>query len=150
MRTACFSAALVWLSLASAAAQPVRTNHYVRVKSQVPAISGNYAQIYVREIQQPGAKLTAPEAERVVLFVHGAGTPAEVAFDAAFGDYSWAAYIAEAGFDVFTMDLTGYGRTTRPWPMNDPCNLSEVQQAAFIPALIPAACAPSYPSRLTT
>jgi pimeloyl-ACP methyl ester carboxylesterase len=150
MRTAYLSFALVCFSFVTAAAQPVRTNHYVRVKSQVPAISGDFTQIYVREIQQPGARLTAPEAERVVLFVHGAGTPAEVAFDAGYGDYSWAAYIAKAGFDVFTMDLTGYGRTTRPYPMNDPCNLSAAQQTAFIPALIPAACPPSYPKQLTT
>jgi len=150
MRTACLSFAFACLSLTTAAAQPVRTNHYVRVKSQVPAISGEFTQVYVREIQQPGAKLTVQEAERVVLFVHGAGTPAEVAFDAGYGDYSWAAYIAKAGFDVFTMDLTGYGRTTRPAPMNDPCNLTTAQQAAFIPALISAACAPSYTKQLTT
>jgi pimeloyl-ACP methyl ester carboxylesterase len=150
MRTAClFSFAFACASLA-AAAQPLRTNHYVRVKSQVPAIWGEYAQIYVREIQQPGAALSAPASERVVLFVHGAGTPAEVAFDARYGDYSWAAWIAKAGFDVFTMDLTGYGRSTRPWPMRNPCNLSAAQQKAFIPALIPATCAPSYPRRLTT
>jgi len=150
MRTACLSFAFACLSLTTAAAQPVRTNHYVRVKSQVPAISGEFTQVYVREIQQPGAKLTVQEAERVVLFVHGAGTPAEVAFDAGYGDYSWAAYIAKAGFDVFTMDLTGYGRTTRPAAMNDPCNLTTAQQAAFIPALISAACAPSYTKQLTT
>ena len=150
MRPACLSFMFASLLLATAAAQPVRTNFYVRVKSQVPAISGEFTQIYVREIQQPGTTLPVPEAERVVLFVHGAGTPAEVAFDAGYGDYSWAAYIAKAGFDVFTMDLTGYGRSTRPAPMNDPCNLSAAQQAAFIPGLIPAACPPSYPKQLTT
>ena len=41
----------------------------------------------------------------VVLFVHGAGTPAEVAFDVPYSDYSWMAYLANAGFDVFSMDL---------------------------------------------
>jgi pimeloyl-ACP methyl ester carboxylesterase len=84
------------------------------------------------------------------LFVHGAGTPAEVAFDAPVGDYSWMAYLANAGFDVFAMDTTGYGRSTRPAPMNDPCNLSVEQQAAFVPSLIPALCKPSYPGQLTT
>ena len=38
------------------------------------------------------------------------------------------AYLADAGFDVFSMDTTGYGRSTRPAPMNDPCNLSAEQQ----------------------
>ncbi len=128
----------------------VRTDHYVGVKSTVPAIAGDMTQIYVREVQQAGKPAPVPEADRVVLFVHGAGTPAEVAFDAGYHDYSWMAYLARAGFDVFAMDLTGYGRSTRPAPMNDPCNLTAAQQAEFIPALIPAACQPSYPKQLTT
>ena len=74
------------------------------------------------------------------------GTPAEVAFDVPYQDYSWMAYLARAGFDVFAMDTTGYGRSTRPTPMNDPCNLAAAQQALFIPALIPAPCPASLRS----
>jgi pimeloyl-ACP methyl ester carboxylesterase len=47
----------------------------------------------------------------VVLFVHGAGTPAEVSFDVPYKDYSWMAYLAQAGYDVFSVDMTGYGRS---------------------------------------
>ena len=65
-------------------------------------------------------------------------------------DYSWMAYLANAGFDVFAMDTTGYGRSTRPAAMNDPCNLAKDRQGAFVPSLIPAPCAPSYPHALTT
>ena len=85
-----------------------------------------------------------------MLFVHGAGTPAEVAFDTPFADYSWMAYLANAGHDVFAMDLTGYGRSTRPTVMNDPCNLSAPQQATFVPMLLAAPCPPSYPHQLGT
>jgi pimeloyl-ACP methyl ester carboxylesterase len=60
------------------------------------------------------------------------------------------AYLAEAGFDVFAMDVTGYGRSTRPTTMNDPCNLSGEQQKSFIPSLIPAPCEPSYGQQATT
>jgi pimeloyl-ACP methyl ester carboxylesterase len=126
-------------------------DHYVRVHSTVPAISGQTTAIYVREVVLAGSALrkeTGPN--HVVLFVHGAGTPAEVAFDVPYQDYSWIAYLARAGFDVFSMDTTGYGRSTRPTPMNDPCNLSAAQQALFIPALIPAPCMPSYPHQMTT
>jgi pimeloyl-ACP methyl ester carboxylesterase len=126
-------------------------DHYVAVKSEVPAISGERTQIYVREVVLAGAALRgAAASDRVVVFVHGAGTPAEVAFDASYQDYSWMAYLARAGFDVFAIDLTGYGRSTRPAAMNDPCNLTAAQQALFIPALIPAPCQPSYPKQLTT
>jgi pimeloyl-ACP methyl ester carboxylesterase len=85
-----------------------------------------------------------------VLFVHGAGTPAEVAFDVPYKDYSWMAYLARAGFDVFSMDTTGYGRSTRPAAMNDPCNLAQEQQKTFVPGLLAAPCAPAYARNVTT
>ena len=85
-------------------------DHYVSVASTVPAIAGQKAQLYVRERVLAGAALReAPASDRVILFVHGAGTPAEVAFDVPYQDYSWMAYLARAGFDVFAMDTTGYG-----------------------------------------
>ena len=123
-------------------------DHKVAVKSTVPSIAGETAQIYVRERVAEGMK--NPAADRVVLFVHGAGTPAEVAFDVPIGDYSWMAFLAKNGFDTFSMDTTGYGRSTRPAPMDDPCNLSGEQQKQFVPALIPALCKATYPGQLTT
>ena len=126
-------------------------DYYVAVKSTAPAIAGQRAQIYVREVVLAGAALRGAAApDGIVLFVHGAGTPAEVAFDVPQKDYSWMAYLASAGFDVFAMDMTGYGRSTRPTAMNDPCNFSTEQQAQFVPNLIPAPCASSHPSPITT
>ena len=125
-------------------------DHYVEVKSTVPAIAGQTARIYVRERVQAGTALRASSqsslGDRVVLFVHGAGTPAEVAFDVPYQDYSWMAFLARAGFDTFAMDTTGYGRSTRPAPMNDPCNLAKDRQAGFVASTCPA----SYPHALTT
>lgn len=60
------------------------------------------------------------------------------------------AYLAGRGFDVFAMDFSGYGRSTRPPAMNDPCNLSSEQQRELIPALLSAPCPPSYARQLTT
>lgn len=142
------------LSMPVASAGPgdaLSVDHYVRVRSIVPAIAGQISQIYVRERVLPGPGLRgAARAKGVVLFVHGAGTPAEVAFDVPSAGYSWMAYLAEAGYDVFSMDTEGYGRSTRPAMMNDPCNLPKDAQADFIPALMPAPCEPSYPHQLTT
>lgn len=132
------------------AGQLLRVNHYVRVHSAVPAIAGEITQIYVREVVQAGVALRGAAADKVVLFVHGAGTPAEVSFDVPYQDYSWMAYLARAGFDVFSMDMTGYGRSTRPAAMNEPCNLSREQQAGFIPALIGEPCPANYAHQLTT
>jgi pimeloyl-ACP methyl ester carboxylesterase len=124
-------------------------HHQVQVKSTVPVLSGRTVDLYVRERASASLKRDAVAADRVVLFVHGAGTPAEVAFDVPHSDYSWMAYLANAGFDVFSMDTTGYGRSVRPEPMNDPCNLSPEQQKQFVPALIQAPCEATYPGQLT-
>jgi pimeloyl-ACP methyl ester carboxylesterase len=125
-------------------------DHFVRVRSTVPAIAGQEVPIYVRERVQAGTALRGAGADRVVLFIHGAGTPAEVSFDVPAQDYSWMAYLARAGFDTFAMDTSGYGRSVRPAPMNDPCNVAPDRQAAWVPSLIPAPCKPSYPHAMTT
>ena len=139
------------LALADDGSRLLSVDHYVRVPSTVPAINGQTAAIYVREVVLAGTALREGATPgHVVLFVHGAGTPAEVAFDVPYQDYSWMAYLARGGFDVFAMDTSGYGRSTRPAPMNDPCNLAAAQQAVFVPALIPAPCAPSYGQQTTT
>jgi pimeloyl-ACP methyl ester carboxylesterase len=128
----------------------IRLDHYVGVRSAVPAIAGEVTPIYVREVVHAGTALrNEAGASRVVLFVHGAGTPAEVAFDVPYTDYSWMAYLARAGFDVFAMDTTGYGRSTRPAAMNDPCNLSAEQQLALASGHAEA-CPPSYDRQMTT
>jgi pimeloyl-ACP methyl ester carboxylesterase len=152
MRTiVCFLAVLVPLSVATMRADDsdklLSVDHYVRVKSTVPAIAGEAAQLYIRERVEAGTALRGSSlGDRVVLFVHGAGTPAEVAFDVPYRDYSWMAFLARAGFDVFSVDMTGYGRSTRPSPMNDACNLATDRQTGFVTA----PCPPSYPHTLTT
>jgi pimeloyl-ACP methyl ester carboxylesterase len=139
------------LTLADDSERLLTIDHYVRVKSTVPALAGQEVPIYVRERVQAGTALrSVAGADRVALFVHGAGTPAEVSFDVPQPDYSWMAYLARAGFDVFAMDTTGYGRSMRPPAMNDPCNLARDRQGAFIPSLIPSACPASYPHAMTT
>jgi pimeloyl-ACP methyl ester carboxylesterase len=116
--------------------QLLTIDHYVSLHSSVPSIAGQVTQLYVRERLHAATALRGSSLEnRVVLFIHGAGTPAEVAFDVPYQDYSWMAYLAQAGFDVFSMDVAGYGRSTRPLAMNDPCNLAKEQQAKFVPIL---------------
>jgi pimeloyl-ACP methyl ester carboxylesterase len=129
----------------------ISVDHYVLAPSTVPAIQGQTSAIYVREVTLPGTVARDKAlGDKVVLFIHGAGTPAEVSFDVNHEDYSWMAYLAKAGFDVFAMDQTGYGRSTRPAAMNDPCNLSADQQKAFIPGLLAAPCTAPYGKQLTT
>jgi len=52
--------------------------------------------------------------------VHGATYPASTLFDLPLGGLSWMDYIAGRGFDVWCLDLRGYGRSTRPPEMAKP------------------------------
>jgi pimeloyl-ACP methyl ester carboxylesterase len=124
-------------------------DHYIRAGG--PAAGPPASLLYVRERTQAAAVVRgAPSRSRVVLFVHGAGTPAEVSFDVPYQDYSWMTYLARAGFDVFSVDMTGYGRSTRPAVMNDPCNIPAARQAEFVPALLAKPCAASAAQHTTT
>ena len=131
-------------ALAPAQAQETRMReHSVTVTSTVPAIAGQKVKLYLRERALPNV-LQRGAGDKVVLFVHGAGTPAEVSFDVPYQDYSWMGYLAKAGYDVFSVDMTGYGRSHRPPQMNDKCNLSPEQQKLF-----GVNCAQTYPGALT-
>lgn len=56
------------------------------------------------------------------------------------------AYLADAGFDVFAVDLQGYGSSSKPSVMDDPCNTSAANQAKYlIPKPLAAPCPPRYP-----
>ena len=115
--------------------------HTLSVTSTAPSMRGQPAQLYLREAAPAGA-MRLP----VVVFIHGAGTPAEVSFDSRRDDYSWMRQVARAGFDVFSVSLTGYGRSTRPAPMSDRCNIVKAQQ----PGYVTAPCEPTYRGPLTT
>jgi pimeloyl-ACP methyl ester carboxylesterase len=74
-------------------------------------------EIYVRN-KRP-ADMTAFRPERTVLFVHGSTYPASTSFDLKLGETSWMEYIAARGYDVYLLDLRGYGRSTRPKEMDE-------------------------------
>src|SRR4030095_11072584 len=105
------------------------TEHQVDVTSTAPSMQGQPVQLYVREVAFSGSSPLP-----VVLFIHGAGTPAEVSFDSGMDDYSWIRQVARAGFDVFSVSLVGYGRSTRPPHMTDPCNIAQAQQGGHVVA----------------
>lgn len=118
--------------------------------STIPAIAGRKTDLYIRERAPANIvdrKDTKPLAGRVVLFIHGGYSPSTLAFDVPYRDYSWMTFLARAGFDVFAMDLTGYGRSSHPL-MDDPCNVEPRQQTLLIPRTLAQPCANKYPFEL--
>ena len=108
------AAALASSAPVSAVNTALATEEFM-VPSDTPGI-----QLYVRNKHPRGQNAYAPE--KVVLFLHGAVTPSETVLDIPLGGISWMDYIAQSGYDVYLVDVRGYGRSTRPPEMDQPAN----------------------------
>ena len=107
-----FAAALVALTSSAMAQTPRVLMEEMMVPSSDPGID-----IYVRN-KHP-ADMAAYRSDKTVLFVHGSTYPAHTAFDLPLGGMSWMDYLAQHGYDVYLLDLRGYGKSTRPKEMSD-------------------------------
>ena len=74
--------------------------------------------LYVRNKRLSSMNSFTPE--NVVLFVHGATYPAETGFDLQLDGISWMDVLARQGFDVYMVNIRGYGKSTRPPEMDRP------------------------------
>jgi len=83
------------------------------IQSRDPGI-----QLYVRN-KRPES-MTQFSGERTLLYVHGTTQAASSTFDLPLDGLSWMDYIARHGYDVYLVDLRGYGRSTRPPEMAKP------------------------------
>src|SRR6202048_4748986 len=107
---------LVALSVMISPAVIAQTPRIVMEEMMVP--SGDPGiEIYVRN-KRP-ADMTSFRPERTLLYVHGATYPSETAFDLKLDGLSWMEYIPPRGYDVWRLDLRGYGKSTRPKEMAD-------------------------------
>ena len=103
---------LAALAAPAFAQTPALVTEEMMVKTGDPGI-----EIYVRN-KRP-ADMTTFRPEQTVLYVHGATYPSETAFDLKLDGVSWMEYIASRGYDVWLVDLRGYGKSTRPPEMAD-------------------------------
>ena len=74
--------------------------------------------LHIREVVARGRERTAGKDNKIILLIHGSTFPASVAFDLPGGSMMQA--LARAGWDVFALDLEGYGESTRPPSMDHP------------------------------
>src|ERR1700745_1648491 len=112
LRTVLLIAAAAGFATAVFAQSPKIVMEEMMVPAADPVI-----EIYVRN-KRPD-NITAFRPERTVLFVHGATYPAHTAFDLKPDGLSWMDYIAARGYDVYLLDLRGYGKSTRPKEMDE-------------------------------
>jgi pimeloyl-ACP methyl ester carboxylesterase len=110
--SAAFACLVTATSGAAAEAPQMVTDSYL-IPSGDPGI-----QLYVRNKHPAG--MTHFRADRILLFVHGATYPAETAFDLPLGGVSMMEWLARRGWDVWLVDVRGYGGSTRPPEMDHP------------------------------
>jgi pimeloyl-ACP methyl ester carboxylesterase len=75
-------------------------------------------ELYIRNKRR--ADIADFSAEKILLYVHGATYPSETAFDLPIAGASMMDLIAARGYDVYLVDVRGYGGSTRPPEMNQP------------------------------
>jgi pimeloyl-ACP methyl ester carboxylesterase len=118
--------------------------------STLPALAGQKVALFVRQkVAASNLKGQRDMTGRVVLFVHGATVPGVPAYDLEYRTYGWMGFLARAGFNVYAMDVSGYGSSPRPM-MDDPCNVDPKQQSLLQGRPLKTACAPNYPYDFNT
>lgn len=68
--------------------------------------------LFLRNKHQEGAKSFS--AEKTILYVHGTTQPSEAIFDLEVEGMSFADYLASEGYDVWYVNIRGYGRSEAP------------------------------------
>jgi pimeloyl-ACP methyl ester carboxylesterase len=107
------SLALVLFTAAARAEGPKLDVESYLIPSADPDI-----QLYIRNKHPAG--VTSFPADKILLYVHGATYPAETAFDLPLNGLSMMDYVAQQGWDVYLVDVRGYGGSTRPPEMDKP------------------------------
>ena len=108
----CFVALAGCAGMRSQAEPKLVTESYM-IPSRDPGI-----QLHVRNKRPEG--MTQFSAEKTLLYVHGTTQAASSTFDLPLDGLSWMDYIAQHGYDVYLVDLRGYGGSTRPPEMEKP------------------------------
>ncbi len=124
----CFASLLLIFNVGAYAANDVK----IEMEEFMVPTADKGISLYVRNKHPQG--MTSFSAEKTLLYVHGSTYPSETAFDLQLNGFSWMDYIARHGYDVYLVDLRGYGKSTRPPEMDKPAAENEpiVRTAAAV------------------
>lgn len=115
---AAFAASLLGFVPQAIAESPQLVTEDAMIPSGDPGV-----ELFIRNKHAAGVE-TFP-AEKILLYVHGATYPSETAFDLPIERVSMMDLFAAQGYDVYLVDIRGYGRSTRPAEMDRPATESK-------------------------
>lgn len=108
-----FVASLLLVSHASA----MLPDQSLAIRKDFHVSGDSGTRLFVREVVGRDSKAAHP-----ILLIHGARVPGLASFDLQVPGGSLAEDLALQGFDVYVMDIRGYGNSTRPKEMAEPPN----------------------------
>jgi pimeloyl-ACP methyl ester carboxylesterase len=111
-----FSLPLLVAGTSGAIAQPAMDG-LISEDFMIPADEAGI-QLFIRNKRKASLNHAAPN--RTLLYVHGLTYSSSATFDLPLAGQSWMGFIAAHDFDVWCLDLRGYGRSTRPPAMSGP------------------------------
>jgi len=86
--------------------------------------------LFLREKMPEGAP--AATDQNVILFLHGATSPASCDFDLSYKDYSWADWLVRRGYIVYMGDYRNYGGSTREPAMDQPASQNKPVSRSYL------------------
>jgi len=98
---------------ASAKDAPKIVSEDLHIATETPGV-----ELFLRNKHPEGVTSFGPS--RTVLYIHGSTQSSETVFDLPLGEGSWADYIAARGYDVWLVDVRGYGGSTPPKDQSKP------------------------------
>jgi pimeloyl-ACP methyl ester carboxylesterase len=111
-------AVALMLGCVAACTVPGRAEQRVAAESYLIPSSDVGIQLYIRNKRPVGTTDFGPA--RTVIYVNGTTQASETTFDLPLEGQSWMDYLAQHGYDVYLMDLRGYGGSSRPVEMSQP------------------------------
>jgi pimeloyl-ACP methyl ester carboxylesterase len=93
------------------------TTEIVTEEMKIPSDTAGI-ELFVRNKRR--SDMTSFSSERSILFVAGSTYPASTSFDLKLDGLSWMEHLAGQGYDVYLVDIRGYGLSTRPPEMQLP------------------------------
>jgi pimeloyl-ACP methyl ester carboxylesterase len=115
-------AACVW----PAAAQDVKI---VKTDVQIDGLDPGIKLLLREKMAEGNTRFTD---DNIVLFLHGATSPASCDFDLSYKDYSWADWMVKHGYVVYMGDYRNYGGSTREPAMSEPAKQNQPVTRSYL------------------